>query len=172
MHILKTLQPDIEKGNIDFKGSTVFTPNSIQKIFEDREMNFTLSTDGDAETGYPMSRPKLEKHYLDLSQENWYAYQENYDTSEEKKLVIFIKGAISKFKKRYEDVYLLRNEKSFQLYRFSDGKAFEPDFVLFLKEKTSNETVVYQLFIEPKGEGYMEGDKWKKDFLKDIKTSL
>lgn len=168
LHILKTLQPDIEKGNIDFKGSTVFTPNSIQKIFEDREMNFTLSADGDAETGYPMSRPKLEKHYLDLSQENWYAYQENYGTSEEKKLVIFIKGAISKFKKRYEDVYLLRNEKSFQLYRFSDGKAFEPDFVLFLKEKTSNETVVYQLFIEPKGEGYMEDDKWKEDFLKDI----
>lgn len=172
LHILKTLQPDIEKGNIDFKGSTVFTPNSIQKIFEDREMNFTLSADGDAETGYPMSRPKLEKHYLDLSQENWYAYQENYGTSEEKKLVIFIKGAIAKLKKRYEDVYLLRNEKSFQLYRFSDGKAFEPDFVLFLKDKTSNETVVYQLFIEPKGEGYMEGDKWKEDFLKDIENKF
>jgi type III restriction enzyme len=172
LHILKTLQPDIERGNIDFKGSTVFTPNSIQKIFEDREMNFTLSADGDAETGYPMSRPKLEKHYLDLSQENWYAYQENYGTSEEKKLVIFIKGAITKLKKRYEDVYLLRNEKSFQLYRFSDGKAFEPDFVLFLKEKTSNETVVYQLFIEPKGEGYMEGDKWKEDFLKDIENKF
>lgn len=172
LHILKTLQPDIERGNIDFKGSTVFTPNSIQKIFEDREMNFTLSADGDAETGYPMSRPKLEKHYLDLSQENWYAYQENYGTSEEKKLVIFIKGAIAKLKKRYEDVYLLRNEKSFQLYRFSDGKAFEPDFVLFLKEKTNNETVVYQLFIEPKGEGYMEGDKWKEDFLKDIENKF
>ena len=172
LHILKTLQPDIERGNIDFKGSTVFTPNSIQKIFEDREMNFTLSANGDAETGYPMSRPKLEKHYLDLSQENWYAYQENYGTSEEKKLVIFIKGAIAKLKKRYEDVYLLRNEKSFQLYRFSDGKAFEPDFVLFLKEKTSNETVVYQLFIEPKGEGYMEGDKWKEDFLKDIENKF
>ena len=172
LHILKILQPDIERGNIDFKGSTVFTPNSIQKIFEDREMNFTLSADGDAETGYPMSRPKIEKHYLDLSQENWYAYQENYGTSEEKKLVIFIKGAIAKLKKRYEDVYLLRNEKSFQLYRFSDGKAFEPDFVLFFKEKISNETVIYQLFIEPKGEGYMEGDLWKEDFLKEIENKF
>ncbi len=172
LHILQSLQPDIERGNIDYKGSTVFTPNSIQKIFEDREMNFTLSADGDAETGYPMSRPKLEKHYLDLSQENWYAYQENFGTSEEKRLVIFIKGAITKLKKRYEDVYLLRNEKSFQLFRFSDGKAFEPDFVLFLKEKKSNETFVYQLFIEPKGEGYMEGDKWKEEFLKDIENKF
>ena len=172
LHILQTLQPDIERGNIDFKGSTVFTPNAIKSLFTDREMNFTLSADGDAETGYPMSRPKIEKHYLDLSKENWYAYQENYGTSEEKKLVIFIKGAITKLKKRYEDVYLLRNEKSFQLFRFSDGKAFEPDFVLFLKEKLRNETIVYQLFIEPKGKGYMEGDKWKEDFLKDIENKF
>ena len=75
-------------------------------------------------------------------------------------------------KKRYEDVYLLRNEKSFQLYRFTDGKAFEPDFVLFLKEKKTNETLVYQLFIEPKGEGYMEGDIWKEEFLKDYEQVL
>ena len=172
LHILKTLQPDIEKGNIDFKGSKVFTPNSIQYIFTDREMNFSLSVDGDAETGYPMSRPKLEKHFLDLSKEKWYAYQENYGTSEEKRLVIFIKGAITKMKKRYEDVYLLRNEKSFQLYRFSDGKPFEPDFVLFLKEKKSIETFVYQLFIEPKGEVYMKNDKWKEEFLKDIENKF
>lgn len=172
LHILKTLQPEIEKGHIKYEGSKVFTPKAIKVLFEDREMNFTLSADGDAETGYPMSRPKLEKHYLDLSQESWYAYKENYGTSEEKKLVLFIKSAISKLQKRYDEVYLLRNEKSFQLYRFEDGKAFEPDFVLFLKEKTSKETVIYQLFIEPKGQGYMEGDKWKEDFLKDIENKF
>ncbi len=172
LHILKTLQPEIEKGHIKYEGSKVFTPKAIKVLFEDREMNFTLSADGDAETGYPMSRPKLEKHYLDLSQESWYAYKENYGTSEEKKLVLFIKGAVSKLQKRYDEVYLLRNEKSFQLYRFEDGKAFEPDFVLFLKEKTSKETVVYQLFIEPKGQGYMEGDKWKEDFLKEIENKF
>jgi type III restriction enzyme len=172
LQILQTLQPDIEKGNIEFKGSTVFSPNAIEKVFKDREMNFSLSADGDAETGYPMSRPKIEKHYLDLSKESWYAYQENYGTSEEKKLVLFIKGAMVKLKKRYEDVYLLRNEKSFQIYRFSDGKPFEPDFVLFLKEKKNSETFIYQLFIEPKGEGYMEGDSWKEDFLKDIENKI
>ena len=172
LQVLQTIQPEIEKGNIDYKGSTIFTPNAIKALFIDREMNYTLSTDGDAETGYPMSRPKLDKHYLDLSKENWYAYQENFGTSEEKMLVIFIKSAITKLKKRYEDVYLIRNEKSFQIFRFSDGKAFEPDFVLFLKEKKSKETVVYQLFIEPKGEGYMEGDKWKEDFLKDIENKF
>ena len=169
LKILQEIQPDIEKGNIDYKGSEVFIPNAIQKIFGDREMNFVLRDDGDAETGYPMSRPKLDEHYLDLKKEDWYAFEENYGTSEEKKLVIFIKSAIDKLTKKYEQVYLLRNEKYFQIFRFSDGKPFEPDFVLFLREKKTSETIIYQLFIEPKGDGYLEGDQWKEDFLKEIK---
>ena len=36
----------------------------------------------------------------------------------------------------YEEIYLLRNERHFALYNFSDGRAFEPDFVLFLDSKT------------------------------------
>lgn len=166
--ILQELQPDIERGKIDYTGTTEFLPNAIRKIFEDREMNFVLSTNGDAEIGYPMSRPKLDTHFLDLSKEPWYAYKENYGTSEEKKLVLFIKAAITKLKKKYEEVYLLRNEGAFQIFRFSDGRPFEPDFVLFLKEKKSGEKIIYQLFIEPKGEVYADNDQWKEDFLLEI----
>ena len=168
LKILQEIQPDIEKGNIEYKGSEEFTPNAIQKIFGDREMNFVLREVGDAETGYPMSRPKLDEHYLDLKKEDWYAFEENYGTSEEKKLVIFIKGAIDKLIKKYEQVYLLRNEKHFQIFRFSDGKPFEPDFVLFLGKKKTSKTIIYQLFIEPKGDGFLEGDKWKEAFLNEI----
>lgn len=166
--ILRELQPEIEKGKIDYTGTLEFSPKAIQKIFTDREMNFVLSTNGDAEIGYPMSRPKLDKHFLDLSKEPWYAYKENYGTSEEKKLVIFIKAAITKLKKKYEEVFLLRNEGAFQIFRFSDGRPFEPDFVLFLKEKKSGEKIIYQLFIEPKGEVYADNDQWKEDFLLEI----
>lgn len=166
--ILRELQPEIEKGKIDYTGTVEFSPKAIQNIFTDREMNFVLSTNGDAEIGYPMSRPKLDKHFLDLSKEPWYAYKENYGTSEEKKLVIFIKAAITKLKKKYEEVYLLRNEGAFQIFRFSDGRPFEPDFVLFLKEKKSGERIIYQLFIEPKGEVYADNDQWKEDFLLEI----
>lgn len=166
--ILRELQPELEKGKIDYTGTTEFMPSAIQKIFEDREMNFVLSTNGDAEIGYPMNRPKLDKHFLDLSKEPWYAYQENYGTSEEKKLVLFIKAAIIKLKKKYEEVYLMRNEGAFQIYRFSDGRPFEPDFVLFLKEKKSGEKIIYQLFIEPKGEVFATDDQWKEDFLSEI----
>src|SRR6218665_628037 len=169
LKILQEIQPDIERGNIDYKGSEEFISNAIQEVFADKEMNFVLRDDGDAEIGYPMSKPKLDEHYLDLKKEEWYAFEENFGTSEEKKLVIFIKGAINKLTKKYKQVYLLRNEKYFQIFRFSDGKPFEPDFVLFLKEKEASETITYQLFIEPKGGGYLEGDQWKEDFLKEIK---
>jgi type III restriction enzyme len=115
--ILRELQPEIEKGKIDYTGTVEFSPKAIKNIFTDKEMNFVLSTNGDAEIGYPMSRPKLDKHFLDLSKEPGYAYKENYGTSEEKK---------------------------------------------------SGERIIYQLFIEPKGEVYADNDQWKEDFLLEI----
>jgi type III restriction enzyme len=52
-------------------------------------------------------------------------------------------------------------------YSFSDGQAFEPDFVLFLREKNGN-MLTYQIFIEPKGKYLKEHDKWKQELLKEI----
>ena len=69
------------------------------------------------------------------------------------------------------DIYLLRNENLFKIYRFSDAKAIEPDFVLFLKEKKTEKTCLYQLFIESKGDGLLIQDKWKEDFLKEIEAN-
>ena len=70
-------------------------------------------------------------------------------------------------KKQYDGIYLIRNERHFKIYNFSDGRAFEPDFVLFLHKKNGN-MLTYQIFIEPKGKHLKEHDKWKQDFLKEI----
>ena len=72
-----------------------------------------------------------------------------------------------KLREKNDGIYLIRNERHFKIYAFSDGQAFEPDFVLFLKEK-SGELLTYQLFIEPKGKHLKENDKWKERFLKEI----
>jgi type III restriction enzyme len=74
---------------------------------------------------------------------------------------------IAKLKEQYESIYLIRNEGHFAIYNFSDGKAFQPDFVLFLREK-SGKSLTYQLFIEPKGAYLQEHDQWKATFLKEI----
>ena len=76
---------------------------------------------------------------------------------------------MGKLGEEYEEIYLLRNESHFSIYNFDDGRAFQPDFVLFLREK-SGELLVYQLFIEPKGRHIKEHDIWKEDFLKEITT--
>ena len=59
----------------------------------------------------------------------------------------------------------------FTLYNFFDGRAFQPDFVLFLQER-NGETITYQLFIEPKGQHLEEQDRWKENFLKEISGNV
>ncbi len=76
-----------------------------------------------------------------------------------------------KYKSLYDDIYLIRNEGHFSIYNFSDGQTFQPDFVLFMKEKNGR-NITYQLFIEPKGKHITPLDKWKKDFLKEIKEEF
>ena len=72
----------------------------------------------------------------------------------------------------------MRNEKLFKIYDFKDGSAFEPDFVLFMKEKKTAKKISYQLFIEPKGDQFKDEDGgfekgkegWKEKFLNEIGT--
>lgn len=72
-------------------------------------------------------------------------------------------------KELYDDVYLVRNEKHVQIYNFYDGRAFEPDFILFLSKKEQDIKIQYQVFIELKGEHLIQADKWKEDFLIELK---
>lgn len=52
-------------------------------------------------------------------------------------------------------------------YNFDDGRAFQPDFALFLRDG-SGALLTYQLFVEPKGKHLGERDKWKETFLAEI----
>jgi type III restriction enzyme len=131
-------------------------------------LKIVLDETSDREIGWPMSEPKNQELFLDLKNKSWYIYEENFGTSEEKFFVKFIDSIYAKLKKDFADMYLLRNARLFQLYRFSDGKAFEPDFVLFLRKKRAKKYIVYQLFIEPKGQHLIANDQWKEDFLLEI----
>ena len=65
---------------------------------------------------------------------------------------------------------MVRSEKLFKIYNFKDGKPFEPDFVLFVKEKGQKDVSTFQIFIEPKGEHLFERDQWKEDLLLSIES--
>ena len=77
---------------------------------------------------------------------------------------------IQKSKKKYKYVKLIRNERDFHIYTFAkdmNGNRFEPDYILVLEDDKNK----YQIFIEPKGDGGIERDKWKNEFLRDITIS-
>ena len=89
-------------------------------------------------------------------------------TSEEKAFVNMFARRFDKLQQHYDDIYLIRNEREIKIID-ELGRAFEPDFVLFCKQKTKEE-LVYQVFIEPKGNHLKGNDKWKEDFLKELKN--
>jgi len=74
-----------------------------------------------------------------------------------------------KLQKKYDWFYLIRNERFFRLYNFEDGKPLEPDYVLFLRQKTLSKSLYYQVFIEPKGSYLKDKDSWKEQFLVSLK---
>lgn len=155
----------------DYRGTKTFEREPLRKHFRDKKLSFSVNTNPTAETGKPTMRPDIDQKYaINLLEKAWYVYNENYGSSEEKFLVKYFDNVIDELKERFQDIYLLRNERFFKLYRFSDAKATEPDFVLFMTAKNSDKEVIYQLFIEPKGEHLIYNDIWKEDFLKEIET--
>ena len=168
LNVLMQLENEILKEYVEYKGAEIFTPLEIREIVRDKRLKINVGDYGDQEYGIPMNHAKHPDLQLNLADKDWYIYDENYGTYEEKSFVKFIDGFIENLKEKYEEIYLLRNAGLFKIYRFLDGKAVEPDFVLFLKKKNSDKIEQYQLFIEPKGSHLIKTDQWKEDFLKEI----
>ena len=167
LNVLLQLENEILNEYVEYKGTEIFIPKEIKKVVKDKTLKINVGDYGDQEYGVPMSNAKHTELQLNLADKDWYIYDENYGTFEEKSFIKFIDGIIDKLREKYDEVYLLRNANLFKIYRFSDGKAIEPDFVLFLKEG-NGEVKQYQLFIEAKGEHLMKTDQWKEEFLKEI----
>jgi type III restriction enzyme len=170
--VLKELQSLLITRGKSFRGTEEFKPVAFNNAFRDKiTLNVTIPAVGTQEFGVSMKTPKDPKYTLDLEKVKWYAYNDNFGTSEEKALVKYIEGIMPKLEEKYDDVYLVRNEKDVRIYSFDTGQAFEPDYVLFLRVKgTTDKYDNLQLFIEPKGGHLLASDKWKNDFLKQIKN--
>lgn len=169
--VLKQLELQIRADYTEYKGTKLFVQNKINDIVRDKTLNINVGDYGDQEYGIPMSNPKNDNLRLNLSDKDWYIYDDNYGTSEEKHFIQFINGVMEKLEKFYSEIYLVRNANLFKIYNFSDGRPMEPDFVLFLKENEDKKWIQYQLFIEAKGSHLLKTDQWKEDFLKEIENN-
>lgn len=167
--VLEKISQIIISEDVEFKGTKEFKPYEVRKTFKDKTLNIYVREGGDQEYGVGQSETGNTNLRLDLSNKDWYVFNDNYGTSEEKNLIKFINKTYEKLKEKYNRIYLVRNEKYFQLYNFDDGRPLEPDFVLFLEKKKTGQSLYYQVFIEPKGEPWLKEDEWKERFLKSLK---
>ena len=158
--LLKKVESELKDNFTEYVGTTDFKRFPIQDKFDDKILKFSK---GHARIN-KQSR-NFNKQFV--KDRNWIAYNGLYGTSEERDLVELIDELIKHLPDSYDEVFLVRNERHFKIYNFADGRAFEPDFVLFLLQK-NGDTITYQLFIEPKGDFLKEHDEWKETFLKEI----
>ena len=108
-------------------------------------------------------------YHMDLGQHDWYVFDDCFGTSEEKLLIQYVQKRHQDLAALYQHVYLVRNEKHFKVYTFDEGRALEPDFVLFLVGKEPANARHWQVFVEPKGQHLLRTDEWKERFLCTLK---
>lgn len=152
-----------------YEGSNEFTAYYIHDIFKDKRCNYVDPHDGGVGISQnDNSVPIAWK--MDLSKEDWFAFEDNYGTSEEKAFVAYFKEYVKELKDKYDKVYLVRNERQLAIYSFEGGERFEPDYLLFLHLPKQDGYEQLQIFIEPKGTHLIEKDSWKEDFLLQLKS--
>ena len=157
----------INEIKIEYEGREEFKPYEIKNVIKDKTIYLSsVNNEGKGESQIETSNNELK---LDLSMENWYVYNDNYGTTEEKKFVKYFKNEIKpKLDEKNFEYYVIRNERfsELALYSFDKGEKFEPDYLLFIKNKNNdNKSEEYQIYAEPKGEQLLLVDKWKEDFL-------
>ncbi len=160
--LLGQIEAEARQQITEYRGSREFKPGRVRDVFKDKILKF------DKRNPLAVDDPQFESF---IASKEWYVFNALYGTTEEKPFVRMLDRLIPDLKVKYEGVYLARNEGYFKIYNFSDGQAFAPDFVLFLREKTGK-ILTYQVFIEPKGKYLKEHDKWKEQFLREIREEF
>ena len=150
--LLQTIETEIKGNSTDYEGSE-FIKKYVHQVFTDKEIR--VRKGDEREDGQESL----------VANEPWYVYNANFGTSEEKSFIELFARKFESLQQRFEDIYILRNERELAIYD-KQGRRFEPDFLLFCKQKEEN--IAYQVFIEPKGKHLIAHDKWKEEFLNEI----
>ena len=158
--VLANIANEIELGNREYEGSKEFEPEEIKKRLKKKKVTFDIAN----------NRIQAENLALEISKKKWYAQTDFFGTTLEVKFLQFFDGFYDQLSKVYQEIILVRNEQFWPIYNFSDGQAFYPDFVLFLKKANKKKIDSLQVFIEPKGDIYARAETWKQNFLLQLET--
>lgn len=169
LNVLMKIGEEIAAIRKTYIGTTEFGDKYFHEVFRDKTLHITEPS-GEGE-GISQNAPSIRPEWkINLEQADWFVFNDNYGTTEEKAFVAYFASYVEQLKKEYEQVYLIRNERQLVLYSFDGGERFEPDYLLILRRKNATGFDQYQIFVEPKGSHLLEKDKWKEDFLLQIQA--
>ena len=162
----------ISKIEILYEGTKEFKPvpvsekitNLIRKYSKDK-------LDSNNGVGIPQNDPYVDQKYrYDVTDKDWYVYNNNFGTTEEKSFIKYFASKIDELRKHYDKIFVLRNEQQVKVYSFENGEAFEPDYILLLIKEKEPKNLYLNVFVEPKGNHLLEKDKWKGDALLEFSS--
>ena len=166
-NVLGKVADNVSAIEVTYEGTTIFNAKRINEIFKNKRCNYTVIHDGGL--GYSQNDSSVPAAWkIDLSKEDWFAFEDNFGTSEEKAFVAYFKSYVPELRKKYDKVFLIRNERQLHIYSFKGGERFEPDYVLFLHSDKEDGYEQLQVFIETKGTHLLEKDSWKEKFLLEL----
>jgi type III restriction enzyme len=167
IQILTEIGAEISAIKETYEGTTDFGDKKFREVFRDKTLHIT-DPHGEGEGVSQKASGIRDEWRIDLSVADWFVFNDNFGTSEEKAFVAYFASYVEDLRREYETVYLVRNERQLALFSFDGGERFEPDYLLFLRRRNGIATEQYQIFVEPKGNHLLEADKWKEDFLVQI----
>lgn len=170
VNVLGKIAENVSAIEETYEGTKEFSAHYIHDVFKNKRCNYTDPHDGG--TGVSQNDYSVPTAWkIDLSKEDWFAFEDNFGTSEEKAFVAYFKSYVPQLKEKYDKVYLIRNERQLHIYSFNGGERFEPDYLLFLHSQKDEGYEQLQVFIEPKGNHLLEKDSWKEEFLLEIESN-
>ncbi|WPF66699.1 MULTISPECIES: DEAD/DEAH box helicase family protein [unclassified Corynebacterium] len=155
---------------VTYRGTDQFEAKRLNEVLRNKRLQIANPVEGGL--GTSQNNDPDSNRRINLEDAGWYVYNDNYGTSEEKSFVKYFSTVVDDLKQRYDEVYLVRNERLAPLviYSFATGERFEPDYLIFLRKK-GQAYKQQQIYVEPKGTHLLQTDKWKEDFLLAIEQN-
>ena len=154
----------------NYEGTRQFEPIMLNNVIKDKSIYLT-KIDENGGKGDSQNSCINPDYRLNLLEEDWYIFNDNYGTSEEKLFIKYFKTNIQpKLDEKQLEYYVIRNERipELAIYSFEHGERFEPDFLLFVCKNNNDSLTTHQVYVEPKGSNLLLEDKWKEEFMQQL----
>ena len=126
--LLATIESELKDNIVVYEGTEKFYPQLINQTFKDKILRISKSDE------------RINGQEELVQNKDWFAYNANYGTPEEKEFVKLFARKLEQLNQKYDKIYLIRNKREVKIYD-EKGQAFEPDFILFTHQKDRKSVV-------------------------------